>query len=387
MSINCNICNSKLDEAIYSSEGKVSITSLCELVPQNTFVYLCNDCTHVYTPPLPDVEEYYAKEYDILIETEEEDQIVSFPDGRKEYRFDLQVKTFVSKLDINKPVKVLDYGCAKSTTLKKLSEINKYIEPHVYDVSEQYISFWSKFVNEENMATYNLKESWHNSMDIVTSFFSLEHVSEPVSMMKSIYRLLKSDGFFYCIVPNMLDNIADFIVADHVNHFTEYSMSLLMESTGFEIIEIDCNSHYGAMIVVAKKKNGKVQTSRHEPTTMNQNLKSRIKEIAEYWAKISNRISEFERKYANSKSSAIYGSGFYGALIAATLKNLSNVEYFVDQNIHKQGNNMLGKKIIGPSELPSSIELVYVGLNPAISKESISAIAEWGSRDYRYCYL
>lgn len=387
MSINCNICNSKLDEAIYSSEGQVSITSLCELVPQNTFVYLCNNCTHVYTPPLPDVEEYYAKEYDILIETEEEDQIVSFPDGRREYRFDLQVKTFVSKLDLNKLVKILDYGCAKSTTLKKLSEENKFIEPYVYDVSEQYISFWTKFVNEENMAVYNLKESWKNSMDVVTSFFSLEHVSEPINMMNSVYELLKSDGFFYCIVPNMIDNIADFIVADHVNHFTELSMSALMESSGFEIIEIDCKSHYGAMIVVAKKKKEEVQTPKYEPIATKQNLMSQTKEIADYWGKISNKISEFEKKYANSKSSAIYGSGFYGALIAATLKNFSNVEFFVDQNIHKQGNDMLGKKIIGPSELPSSIELVYIGLNPAISRESIDAITEWESRDYQYCYL
>ena len=128
MTINCNVCQTRLGNPIYSSVGQVSITSLCELTSQSTKVFFCSNCTHIYTPPLPDVDEYYASEYNILIESEEEDQIVSFPDGRREYRFDLQVNTFVKKINPPHAAKILDYGCAKSTTLKRICEQRSDIE-------------------------------------------------------------------------------------------------------------------------------------------------------------------------------------------------------------------------------------------------------------------
>ena len=54
-------------------------------------------------------------------------------------------------------------------------------------------------------------------MDLISSFFTLEHVSSPNNFISQIYPLLKEGGIFYCVVPNIYKNFADLIVADHIN--------------------------------------------------------------------------------------------------------------------------------------------------------------------------
>lgn len=382
----CNICGANDVSLVYTSATNVSLTSLCELIPRETKVYYCSNCTHVYTPPLPNINEYYASDYEILIDSEEEDQIVCFPDGRREYRFDLQVNAFLDKLDIPGNAKILDYGCAKSTTLKKIVEKKAEIVPHVFDVSEMYLSFWKKFIKAENIATFEVKDSWASYFDIVTSFFSLEHVEDPADMMRTVFNLLKSEGYFYCIVPNMYVNPADFIVADHVNHFSVGSISVLMNSIGFNMVSVDTSTHYGAIILVAQKKNFNAEENPYLNFDK-QEIKNRANGVAEFWVDISDKIVKFENENNDIHNAAIYGSGFYGALILSTLKNPNAVKCFVDQNIHRQGGIMFDKKIVAPSDLPDDIEIVYVGLNPSVAINSIRDIDEWKNRTHRYCYL
>ena len=48
------------------------------------------------------------------------------------------------------------------------------------------------------------------------------------------------------------DNVADFIVADHVNHFSSRSLETLLSSYGFYDIDIDSKIHTAAYVVSAR---------------------------------------------------------------------------------------------------------------------------------------
>ena len=387
--MNCNICKYPLATAIFSSKENVSITSLCEVHLQKTEVFFCKNCGHLQTTPLVDLEEYYDRSYKILIDTEEEDQLYQSIDGKPKYRIDHQVATLVSKVILPQDAQILDYGCAKSATFKKLIATRTDLTPHLFDVSEMYIPFWKKFVRPNNWATYTVKSEWDEYFDLVTSFFALEHVAKPEEMLMTIDRLLKPGGVFYGIVPNTYTNIADFVVIDHVNHFSKSSLEFLLNNTGFEAIDIDAESHSGAFVITARKKLTHNSSPLENPSSQDSiaNLEQQATSIAEYWYNITAKVRSFEAEHRNSESVAIYGSGFYGTFIATCLENLERVECFIDLSPYRQGKYLLEKPILSPQDLNKSTEIIYVGLNPQSSYHSIAEVNDWQEYTHKYFYL
>lgn len=206
--------------------------------PERVAVAFCGACGHLQTEALADLGEYYDRNYKILIGSEDEDQLYAVVDGRKVFRTEHQVNTLLAKVPLPTGARVLDYGCAKSSSLRRLTELRPDLEPHVFDVSDMYLPYWNRFVRPENCALYTLKPEWANHFDLITSFFALEHVADPQVLARTVAGLLKPGGHFYCIVPNVYANTADFVVADHVNHFSAASLRRLMHDAGMQVVSL-----------------------------------------------------------------------------------------------------------------------------------------------------
>ena len=190
--VRCLVCDSPLGDPVYDSANPVAVTSLCELRKAPTVVRFCPRCGHLQTEALPGLVGYYDQDYKILIDSEEEDQLYAVVKGRKIFRTEHQVETLLNKVALPSSARVLDYGCAKSSTLRQVLVRRPDVIPYVFDVSEMYRPFWEKFVPAANCATYESKPEWANHFDLVTSFFALEHVIEPCAALQTIVRLLKA---------------------------------------------------------------------------------------------------------------------------------------------------------------------------------------------------
>lgn len=384
----CNVCGTEISDSIYASKSEVSITSLCNVVTERTAIYYCDTCTHIQTNEVDNIDSYYDKDYKLLVESDEEDQIYCIQDDKKVFRYDHQVDTLVKLLDIPEGARVLDYGCAKATTLKKLIKRRSDIAPYLFDVSDMYVPFWKKFADDESWSTYKLNKFWNGTIDVVTSFFSLEHVASPKSMLMNIRNLLKTDGLFYCVVPDIFQNSADFVVVDHVNHFTRPSISRLFADSGFDILDINTVDHASGMIVIAKK-------SSHEPSEGDISISDdarfaiavKVSEIADYWSGLASRIQSFEATLPESAQVVIYGSGFYGTYIASCLVKQEKIRFFIDRDPYRQSKKLFGKAIIDPDAMPESIDTVFVGLNPASARQNIAMISSWQTRKLQFFYL
>ncbi|MFY0104120.1 methyltransferase domain-containing protein, partial [Acinetobacter baumannii] len=92
-------------------------------------------------------------------------------------------------------------------------------------------------------ATYTIPPAWQVSFDVVSSFFSLEHIPDLTTALRTIRSLLREGGRLYAIVPNTFTKTADFLVADHVNHFTRTSLQALLATHGFDLLDLDERSH------------------------------------------------------------------------------------------------------------------------------------------------
>jgi len=378
----CNVCEAGLGQPIY--ESVQSLTSLCDVYPEMTRVRICQSCGHLQSDSIQNIEAFYDHEYTILTDSEE-DQIYEVRNGMPVYRTEHQLNTILDKISLTPGTKVLDYGCAKSSMMQVLRNKCDGLEPHLYDVSDRYITFWKKFIEPEKWATYDIPKDWSGRFDVVTSFFSLEHIATPAETMTSVNGLLKSTGVFYAIVPNVFTNFADFLVIDHVNHFTKASLEYMLRNAGFAVREIDDTCHNGAFIIVAEKiaeaKQSEVNRDEVEKAV------SSSQKVAVYWTDMAAGIREFELGIAENNTVAIYGAGFYGAFILGCLSDADKVVCLMDQNPHLWGRKMRGVPVVSPAELPAEVDTVLVGLNPAHAHNIISAITALGNRDINYFYL
>ena len=386
MSIRCNVCYKEFGEPLYESLKDHSITTMNKSVAGKTRVYFCPGCGHLQTSELPNLNEYYAHEYAINISSEDDDQIYAVVDGKPVFRAEHQAAVLLSKVDLFPGCRVLDYGCAKAPTLKKILSIRPKIEAFLFDVTDKYVPFWNCFPKRPAWSVHQPDPSWIGTLDIVLSFYALEHVSDLHAALAHVKSLLKPGGLFYFVVPNVYLNAADFIVADHVNHFSPGSLHMLLAGAGFCQIDVDSVSHDAAFVVTARLQIGaniEEEAKRFEGTA----TFSAAREMAQYWREISRRIEEFEATTQATDVVAIYGAGFYGNLIASLMKNPGGIACFVDQNPHLQGSEVWGKKVFSPVNLPQHVTLVLVGLNPRKAHAIIESITNWHSRALDFFYL
>lgn len=385
--MNCNLCSKPFGDKIYDSGSARSLTSLCTTYAGATQVYFCHGCGHVQSLEIDNIAGYYDCDYDILVTSEEEDQIYEVINGRNVYRTEHQVETLLNKVTFPQNAMILDYGCAKSSTMRALTSKDIAVRPYLFDVSDRYIPFWNKFLPEDRWAIYSMPNEWEGKFDAVTSFFSLEHMARPQDALQQVFRVLMPSGIFYGIIPNVFTNTADMIVVDHINHFTEVSLRYLLRNQGFDVVEIDEISHKGALVFVARKS--AAQSVRDVLPAANEvnAAYEGARKIGEYWKNAGSGVRAFEPAIAGEKQVAIYGAGFYGTFIYSSMAHSEKVAFIVDQNPFLQGRESNGIPIVSPVNLPKNISTVLVGLNPAHAKRLISDIAEFRSRDIKFFYL
>ena len=77
-------------------------------------------------------------------------------------------------------------------------------------------------------------------------------------------------------------------------------------------------------------------------------------------------LNEIEKKHYGDKF-AIFGAGFYGTLLASLKEK--KVVCFLDNNIHLQDKNLLGKPVYSPDSCPDEVDTVVFAVNPSKQKE------------------
>ena len=249
----CALTGKTLSSPLYHSQSDRSITSLSQICSGATVVYLNREIGHLQTKEVENVGVYYDKLYQFFNQSEEDDILYEVVNGEKIFRQQHQVDTLLSKISFKPGMKILDYGCAKGTVMKRLSSQNPTLIPYLFDVSKMYVHLWEKFVLSHQYASYHPKKEWKESFDVITSFFAFEHTPDPVKEILTIKHLLKPNGIFYCVVPNVFENPGDFIVADHIHHYSEFSLRYMFAKAGFQTLQVDSQSHFSAFIIIGKK--------------------------------------------------------------------------------------------------------------------------------------
>jgi len=382
----CTVCGSAATREVYRAATGRSITSLGETVEVAGVLRFCDACGHLMTQELPDLVGYYENHYAISLDSDDDDQLYAVVEGRPVYRVEHQMATLLRIAPPPAGAAVLDFGCAKGAATRKLLAARPDVQAHLFDVTEMYRPFWARHLSGAKVATHSLPAQWQDRFGLVMSFFVLEHVARPTEVLESLARLLTPEGMLYIVVPNTFTNPADFIVADHTNHFSRRSLGTLLTQAGLRALVIDDHAHSGAWVVVAQRADA-LTPAVHPPPVAGFQVEpaAEVARIARVWSSLGGRVRGFEA--ASPSPSAIYGSGVYGAFLASCLEHPDRLACFVDRSPFRQGRTMVGRPIVAPETLATEVRRIYVGLNPATARLSIRAIDSWKARSLDMFYI
>ena len=376
----CPVCLTKNNlQEIYQTREDFSLDSLTKIINIKNTVFFCNSCSHVMNVSIDDVQDYYSDNYNINIDSEDEDQLYEVKGGKNVFRTDHQLEVFKSHYPDLSHANLLDYGCGKSSMGKKIGEQHDGVSVFLFDVSNSYKKYWEKITSFEKTATYDIPESWNAKFDIITSFFSLEHINDVSGCLERMNALLNPSGEVYIVVPNVLNNVADLVVIDHVNHFTALSIETALKRANFSNIVVDEKSHRGVFVVKAKKSAFLIKEYLPKKKEVDSVLKELLP-IASFWDGIGEIVA---REEANlSTEIIIYGAGFYGSFLYTLIKDKSKISHFVDSNEFLQKKSLFDLEVKSLETLShAGKNKVFVGLNPKIARQVIDKL-ELPNKEY-----
>ncbi len=374
----CRICSAALPEPDYCASPP-AVTSISTYLPLGTETTICRRCGHAHSPDLPNIREFYGTQYQISLQSDAHDQLYEVRDGRPVFRTEHQA-LLLDQLGLPLGARVLDFGAAKGRTLQRFLQLRPDLQPSIFDVSHDYRPFWEGWVPASEQAVHDLPEDWWGRFDLVTAHFVLEHVVDPVAMLHQLAKLLAPGGSVFFTVPNPIENCGDLLVVDHLNHFTRTSVSMACRAAGLEVSSFSEAAFRGAFVVAATPS-----TSLHACTLEDASDDvSTTLDALSFWSGALGEL-EAERLQDKGLATAIYGAGFYGALIASRLHHPPCC--FLDRNPVLQGETYLGLPVYAPEDCPAAVCKIYAGLNPRMARAILSSSAVWLPRGARIHYF
>ena len=206
-------------------------------------VVICKKCTLTKLDPLPSAEElesFYQKEY------REKYSKVSEIDQEAIKNEKLRAERVIAATEYlfpNNEMKVLDTGCSAGQLLTAIQNKKKDTVCDGIEFNSLYADFAEKHISGKLYRTpLEVSHKSKNSVyDFVFLVHVLEHIGEPLKMLRQVQKLLKSGGTFYVEVPNLntpYRNLKkEYFQIYHNYYFSEQTLESLLIKSGFEIIK------------------------------------------------------------------------------------------------------------------------------------------------------
>jgi 2-polyprenyl-3-methyl-5-hydroxy-6-metoxy-1,4-benzoquinol methylase len=151
---------------------------------------------------------------------------------------DLRRSELMTPLIINKSV--LDFGCGGGGFLLKIRDFALTCEGIEKD------DYFKKILKKKfGIVIYDDVDDCHEKYDFITMFHVLEHLKDPILILKKLSKLLKSGGSIVIEVPNADDALlklyknkpfSEFTYwSCHLYLFNNYSLRKLIEASGLKI--------------------------------------------------------------------------------------------------------------------------------------------------------
>lgn len=229
--LNCPACNSETSKRI----GTHQEFTLLE----------CSKCGLRYSNPMKEPEQgFYQNSYLYKHRSKELETLATTNEGKilRNWRFRTALEEMQHRPKSSKSDAILDIGCGEGSFLyiaskKGFSVSGIDIDPRAINIAKQL--FKLRDVKVANLSDLPTTKKY----TFITLFETLEHTQDPSGLVRKVFALLNSDGYFYISVPSferkpkLFDPVADF-PPHHLTLWTKKSLKVLLEKVGFKKINI-----------------------------------------------------------------------------------------------------------------------------------------------------
>ena len=284
-------------------------------------------------------------------------------------------------IEQTKPIKdqrLLEVACGQgeflSETIKHNPKISIGVDPSAYMIDKGVLHLQNVLFDE----TY-LKHMAYPA-DILINRHMIEHIQNPLEMLRLFRCALADDGILYLETPRLdwiLENRVFFdFPYEHCSYYSDAFIARLLKMAGFEIVAFE-RSYAGQYFSICAKKcapqmipSSDIETEllqiRKSFSAMSQTYTDLNRE--EYVKNFYTEIVEAANVASNvfSQSPArfyIWGASAKGVM-CANLLNRWPIIGLIDQNLYKQGKFVpgTGQLVMSPNDIPSdsTVQVILV---------------------------
>jgi ubiquinone/menaquinone biosynthesis C-methylase UbiE len=322
-------------------------------------------------PCAANIDAFYENEYDLLMDSEDSQELFLDRSGHpvtKVERLFQPFRQFIKGLDVEGG-SYLDLGCGKGLAIRAFRDSFPKWDIWGYEISNRYKSFLEKYVKPENLilGPRDLLETLNREFDVISMFDVLEHVSDPISVLKKATRLLKRGGYIYIQVPEIYDGSLDWLIVDHLSHFSLDTIQMLASFCGLKVRRVIDNYSSGGLQMLCQKSEIIPEETIGERRTFVYPIHKAIMDAhLRYWNRFGSKVSELladaEKK---GRPIAIFGTGTAASVIPVYLaESMKWIACFMDENPHRIGKRHFDRPVVGLNAYPKAVDTIFLGIAP-----------------------
>ncbi len=292
---------------------------------------------------------------------------------------------------------IVDVGCGKAQLVKYLID-NRFKNARGLELDKRMVELALREgvpVYEGTASKLSLED---NAIDLLIYTHVFEHLWDLDDVIEQAKKCLKSDGLLFIEVPNASNyshaRVFEYFwisIAEHINHFSDHYLELLLINHGFEKIMVVENTvpynnpSYGYPSLKMLFRKNETKSSVSIELKSNSSLRRRIQSYLENENEHILKHKRMVNELKNSKNSVfVWGIGIEFFILSTFTDLLDcNISALIDKNADKQRMAVNGNRIRPPEHLkqaPSdSVILLTSVFNKSQMKEYLNEISFKGS--------
>jgi SAM-dependent methyltransferase len=251
--------------------------------------------------------------------------------------------------------KVLDVGCGTGGTLRAFAARGAWRLCGL-EMDTKNLPLLNRIGGFEALYTGAPSEV-PGDFDWITLVHALEHFPKPLDTLCDLRDKLSISGRLFVQVPNADANPFDYLIADHMMHFTSASLASLAARAGFAVDCLTTTWVTKELSLMAHRSAEPTSTEEQWPSAAADHVRRQIAWLGRF-------LDAAREAAAGTASFGLFGTSIAATWLGGVLGD--EVSFFLDEDPNRLGYRHLDRPVFHPTQAPAG-SVVFLALVPQIA--------------------